>query len=134
MNAATTVFLCVVAVVASGLAIAAGSNASLVLPAAAVAVVAGAFLLVGVVERTRWPPGRTLPTPPADPARVRSSLAAGTRGRSTVVWLLDNLERAEGNPNLPVPSDEELARLQALSPEEFRQYLRARVSDLERQT
>jgi len=134
MNVATTVLLCVVAVLASGLAIAAGTNEALVLPAATVAVVAAALLLAGVAERTRWPSGRALPVLPADPARVRSSLAAGVRGRPTIVWLLDNLERSAGTPNVPVPSDEEIARLKSLRPEEFREYVAARVAELERRT
>jgi len=134
MNAAATVLLCVVAVLASGLAIAAGTNEATALPAASVAVTAAALLLVGVVAQTRWPPGRPLPTLPADPARVRSSLRAGAHGRSALVWLLDNLERTGGSSNRPNTSMEELGRLQALSPEEFREYLGERVSYLERQT
>jgi hypothetical protein len=134
MNTAMTVFLCIVAVLASGLAIAAGTNAGTVLPAAAIAVTAAALLLFGVVARTRWPPGRPLPTLPADPARVRSSIQAGAHGRPALVWLLDNLERAGSNPNRPGTTIEELDRLQALSPMEFRAYLDRRVSDLERQT
>lgn len=134
MNIVGTIALCIVAVIATGLAVAGGTNASVVIPAATVAVVAGALLLVGVLEQTRWPPGRPLPLLPVDPARVRSSLAAGPRGRPNLVYLLDNLERSEGVPNVPVPTDAELARLTHLSHEEFREYLLTRVSDLERRT
>jgi hypothetical protein len=134
MNRALTILLCLVALLASGLAIAAGTNASVALPVAAVAVGAGALLLVEVVGRTRWPPGRPLPALPADPARVRSSLRAGEYGRPALVLLLDNLERSGGNPHRPNTSLDELARLRALSPEEFRRYLTARVNELERQT
>jgi hypothetical protein len=134
MNVAATVFLCVVAVLATALAVVAGTNEAAVLPAALVAVAAGALLLAGVIERTRWPRVRSLPAATADPARVRSSLEAGVWGRPALISLLDNLERAGGNPTLANPSIEELARLQALSPEEFRRYLAARVNDLERRT
>jgi len=134
MNRALTILLCLVALLASGLAIAAGTNASVALPGAAVAVGAGALLLFEVVGRTRWPPGRPLPALPADPARVRSSLRAGEHGRPALVLLLDNLERSGGNPHRPNTPLEELTRLRALSPEEFRAYLAARVSELERQT
>jgi len=133
MNTGFTVLLCVVALLASGLAVAAGTNSSAALPAAAVAVAAGALLLFGVVGRTRWPPGRPIPTLPADPARVRSSLRAGEHGRPALVLLLDNLERAARDPHRPNTTVAELARLRALSPEEFREYLTARVSELERQ-
>ena len=63
MNTATTVFLCIVVVLASALAIAAGTNEGTVLPAAAVAVTAAALLLFGVVARTRWPPGTAASNP-----------------------------------------------------------------------
>jgi len=131
MNAFATVLLLVVAVIASGLAAAAGTNEALALGAATVAVLAGALLLFGVVERTRWPPGRPLPPLPADPARVRSSFEAGTRGRPALVELLDNLDRHVGNLNRARTTIEELARLQALDRDEFREYLVARVTDLE---
>jgi hypothetical protein len=131
MNVAFTVLLGVVAVVASGLAVAAGTNEGLAVPTASIAVVAAALLLVQVVTNTRWPPGRPLPTLSADPGRVRSSLRAGTRGRPALVLLLDSLERAEGNPNRPNTTLEEIARLGTLSPEEFRKYLTQRVSSLE---
>ena len=134
MNTATTVFLCVVALVASGLAVAAGTNTSAALPAAAVAVTAAALLLVDVAARTRWPPGRPIPTLSADPARVRSSLQAGAYGRPALVRLLDNLDRSGGNVSRSGTTIEELARIQALNPERFREYLDARVNDLERQT
>jgi hypothetical protein len=90
-------------------------------------------LLVGVVERTRWPPGRSLPSFPADPARVRSSLEAGTRGRTSLIELLDLLAWRAGSPGRTRTPVEEVARLRELDPEEFREYLSARVSDLERQ-
>jgi len=134
MNTGLTVLLCAVAIVASGLAVAAGTNASAAVPAAAIAVVAGALLLVEITASTRWPPGRPLPTLPADPARVRSSFEAGGHGRPALVLLLDNLERSGGNPNRPNTTLPELARIRALSPEEFREYLTARVGYLERQT
>jgi len=133
MNTGLTVFLCVLAAVASGLAAAAGSNAATAIPAAAVAVAAGALLLIEVVGQTRWPPGRPLPSLPADPARVRSSMEAGEYGRPALVLLLDNLERSTRNPTRPNTPLEEIARLRALSPEEFRAYLSDRVSELERQ-
>ena len=134
MNVPATVLLCAIAVVASGVAIAAGSNEAVAIGAATVAVGAAALLLVGVVERTRWPRGRALPISPADPARVRSSLEAGIRGRTSLVELLDTLEWRAGNLERTRTSVEELERLRGLEPEEFRKYLAARVSDLERRS
>jgi len=134
MNRALTVFLCIVAVLATGLAVAAGSNISLVLPVALIAVVAAALLLAGVAARTRWPPNRPLPTLPADPALVRSSIGSGPSGRPALVLLLDQLERSEKNPARPNTTIEELERIRALRPDEFRSYLAARVDFLERDT
>jgi len=134
MNAAATVVLCAVAIVATFFAVSAGTNAEQAVPAAAVAVGAGALLLVGIVERTRWPRPRGIPTVPPDPARVRSMLEAGAFGRPSLVRLLDSIERTGGNPNASPASPEEIARLQTLSREKFRAYLDDRVSDLERRT
>jgi len=134
MNTFLTVLLCVVALLATGAAVAAGTNAAVAVGAASVAVGASGLLLVGIVARTRWPPGRPLVASPADPARVRSSLEAGTRGRSSLVELLDTLEWRAGNPDRTRTSVEEIARLRELPAEEFREYLSRRVSDLERRT
>ncbi len=134
MNAFLTVLLCVVALLASGAAIAAGTNEAAAVGAAAVAVGAAGLLLVDIVGRTRWPQGRPLPVLSADPGRVRSSLEAGTRGRSSLVELLDTLEWRAGNPDRTRATVEELERIRALPPQEFREYLSSRVSDLERRT
>jgi len=134
VNVVVTAVLCAIAILAGGLAVAGGTNVSVVLPTAFIAVVAASLLLVDVVGRTRWPPGRPLPTVPADVARVRSSFGAGQEGRPALVLLLDNLERSTGNPHRPNPTMEEMARLRALPPEQFRKYLTERVSSLERES
>ncbi len=134
MSRGLTVLLCVVAILAAAGAVVAGTNEALVLPEASVSVAAGALLLVGVVERTRWPAGRPAPSPPPDPGHVRASLAAGADGRRELITLLDYLDRAEHGRHLASSSPEELVRLQALGPEKFRAYLGERVSDLERRT
>lgn len=134
MNTGVAVLLCVVAGVAAGIAVAAGTNEAVVVPAAAVAVGAGALLLVGVVEQTRWPSPRPRTASTPDLGHVRSSVGAGAHGRTELIALLDHLDRASGGPRLASRSSEELAHLQALSPEEFRAYLSARVGELERRT
>jgi len=134
MKTGVTLVLCVVAVVAAGVAIAAGPNQGLALPAAAIAVTAAALLLVGVVERTRWPPTLLLPELSADPARVRASIEAGASGRTDLIALLDRLDRQSGARQFSSTSPKELARLQTLSGEEFQEYLSVRVGDLEQRT
>jgi len=134
MNSALTVLLCAVAMVATLVAVAADTNAGIAVPAGAIAVAAAAFLLVGIVERTRWPVVRVMPTLRADPARVRSMLQAGSFGRPSLVRLLDALDRTSGHPETSPTSLDEIARLQSLSHERFQAYLGERVSDLERRT
>lgn len=134
MNTGTVVFLCVVAAAAAGTSIAVGSNLSVAVPAAAIAVAAGAVLLVGIVEKTRWPSARSSPTRDAAPAKVRSSFRAGRLGRLELIELLDSLEWASGGPRPRALSFEELNRLEALEPKAFRNYLEERISDLERRT
>ncbi len=134
MNTGTTVLLCIVAGAAAGIAVVAGTNLPVVVPAAAVAVGAASLLLVGVVERVRWPATGPVSSAPGDVGRVRASMSSGAWGRADLVALLDHLDRSEAGKLLPSTSREEIARLQRLSREEFREYLRVRVSDLERRT
>jgi hypothetical protein len=134
MNRALTVALCAVAILATLLAIDAGTNAGVAIPAGAAAATAGALLLGGIVERTRWPRVREMPTLREDPMRVRTMVAAGTLGRPSLIRLLDALQRTGVSPDASPASPEEIARLQGLSREKFREYLNSRVSDLERRT
>lgn len=134
MNAGTAAFLCAIAVLAGTVAIAAGSNVGVVAPAAAVAVGAGALLLLGIVEQTRWPSVRRGLQFSTDSARVRTSFESGELGRLDLINLLDSLEIAEANTPVASISPEEVARLQALTPEKFRAYLRSRVERLEGRT
>jgi hypothetical protein len=146
MNLSTVVFLCVVAAAAAGVAIVAGANQAVAIPLGGVAVGVAAFLLVNVTSSIRWPSPPPRPGTTSSSMGVRSALSAGTLGRLEVVALLDSLDRHEGLSGFtPLTDDEaarlralgsagirEIARLQALSPGEFREYLRARVSELER--
>lgn len=134
MNRSTIVFLCVVAAAAAGTSIAVGSNLSVAVPAGAIAVGAGAVLLVGIAEQTRWPSARSSPARDAAPAKLRSSFRAGPLGRADLIDLLDTLERASGGPPPRSLSPEERGRLQVLRPEEFRDYISGRISDLEQRT
>lgn len=134
MNRSTLVFLCVVAALAAGTSIAVGTNFSVAVPTAAIAVGAGAALLVGIVEQTRWPSTRRTPARRAAPAKVRSSFRGGRLGRSELIDLLDSLERTGGGPPPSGRSFEETNRLQALDPQAFREYLDVRISELERRT
>jgi len=134
MNTGTVVFLCVVAAAAAGTSIAVGSNLSVAVPAAAIAVGATAVLLVGVVEQTRVRAGKAQLAPEIPAAKVRSSFRAGRLGRNDLIELLDSLEWASGEPRPRGASFEERNRLEGLGTDEFREYLDQRISELERRT
>ncbi|HXY12273.1 MAG TPA: hypothetical protein VEJ85_02105 [Thermoplasmata archaeon] len=127
-------FFAVLAVLFSSIAILANSDLSVAIPCAAIAVVAAAFLLIDIVERTRWPALGVPPTSVGDPGGVRSAIRVGTRGRFALALLLDSLDRRTENPNVHRLSQEEIRRLEALSPDEFREYLADRIREIEQRT
>jgi hypothetical protein len=134
MNLATVVLLSVVATIAAAGAIAAGTNTTLAIPVAAVAVGAAAFLLVGVLERTVWSSPGTRSSARTPMTGVRAALGSGKPGRRELISLLDSLERSSyASGPLPL-STEELNHLLSENPEEFRRYLDARVHELEGRT
>ncbi len=120
-----------IAAVAIVVAIWAGRNVTIAIPAAAVAVGSGLLLLVEV-----WgiPPAAR----PGDVSvggspriTVRDLFRTGRLGREEIVELLDRLERAGPNPQLPGRGTEELDRISRLSRAEFRAYVRQRLGELE---
>lgn len=134
MNVLATVLLGTVAAIATVFAVLAGTNADQALPAAAVAVAVGGLLLLGIVGQTRWSRTPVATNPVPDPAYVRTMFEAGASGRASLASLLDALDRKSGNSNVTGSPIAEVTRLQGLPREEFRRYLEARVSDLERRT
>jgi hypothetical protein len=125
-------FLPAVAVVATGIAVWADDNFSLAIPAAVVALLAAGVLLAsafpgrGRVART--PEGRDVTR---DAGPVRTAFRSGRLGREAIVDLLDRLERAGPNPDLPGRLAEETRVLVRLPSVEFRDYVRQRLDDLE---
>lgn len=120
------------AVVATGIAIWAGPNVSIAVPAAALAILAAAMLFVGGwLDRAER--GRRRPLPRSEPEmfRLRSSLRSGPLGREDIVTTLDRVERGGPTPDLPARSPQEIERLVQLPLSEFREYLRTRLDDLE---
>ncbi|HTW39762.1 MAG TPA: hypothetical protein VMF04_02740 [Thermoplasmata archaeon] len=125
-------FLPVVAVVLTGLALWAGPNVPLALPAAALAVVAAGFLFLGAWSDSQ---GRRKPKVAMvwepDVFRLRTAIRSGPLGREEIITTLDRVERMGPTPGLPTRSTDEMNRLTRVSPEEFRRYLRHRLQDLE---
>lgn len=131
MNAPFSWLFPALAAVASGVAIGAGRDLSLAVPAAVVAVAAGALTVVEALARRRAP-ARPPPAVPANPrATVQEAFRGGGYGRELLVDLVDRIERAGPHPELPGRSIEATRALVALSPDEFRRYLRDRVNALE---
>jgi len=124
-----------VAVIATGVALWGGGAIAISIPAAAVAVGAAVLLLV---EAWGLPP----PRPPvsrgssgANPrGAIRDSFRLGRVGREQILEELDRLERTGPNPALPGRVSEEFDRIARLTRDEFREYVRARLDDLEVRT
>ncbi|HYA70857.1 MAG TPA: hypothetical protein VEH28_05770 [Thermoplasmata archaeon] len=146
MSAGSVILIGILAAIAAGVAIAAGTNAAVAAPIAAVSVGVVAFLFLEIGGSLRWPSRRFRQYPEPAGLRIQSAYGFGSLDRLEVIALLDTLERAEGGftgswltseeasrlrragPRTP----EVLARLQALSAERFRAYVDSRVSELER--
>ncbi len=131
MNAPFSWMFPTIAAVASGLAIGAGRDLTLAVPAAVVAVAAGGLTVVEALARRRAP-SHPPPAVPANPrATLQQAFRGGAYGRELLVDLVDRIERAGPHPELPGRSIEATRALAALSPDEFRRYLRDRVDQLE---
>ncbi|MGI0130234.1 MAG: hypothetical protein ACREDE_01145 [Thermoplasmata archaeon] len=125
-------FLPAVALVAVGFAVWAGPNLSIAVPAVAVATLATSLLFVAAWYQDQDRSRRSAP-PPWEPElfRLRYAIRSGPLGREELVTTLDRVERNGPTPTLPPRSPEEMESLVRLSPNEFRQYLRSRLDDLE---
>lgn len=132
MSGTLLAFLCAFATVATGIAVWAGPNVSVALPAAVVAVIAASLLFIEVganrISSARL--RRAAPSPSAV-GTLRRAFTSGRLGREAIVDTLDRLERAGPNPNLPARQLEETGRILRMSEREFREYLRTRVDQLE---
>jgi len=118
------------AVGATIVALAAGPNRSLAVPAAAVAV-AAAGLALWLAAR-RWGHRETVS---ANEMAVVDSTAdwfdEGVMGQEAIVLMLDRIERQLTHPELPSRSTEEFDRIRMLPPEEFLDYVEHRLNELE---
>jgi hypothetical protein len=118
--------------VAIGVALAAGPNLAIAVPAAGVAVLAAAIYLADAVRDRARAPARAAFAPVAsDPDRVATAFRSGRFGRREIVKILDRLERDAPRSTSPVRAAPEIDALADLPPEEFERYVRARVEALE---
>ncbi|HXW66751.1 MAG TPA: hypothetical protein VEL82_02580 [Thermoplasmata archaeon] len=111
-------------------ALLAGPNLAIAVPAAALAVLAAGLLFAGAFfERGAGSRG---PEPPALPVQPRfpNGIAGSRLVRAEVLRRLEGLERA-GALTGPSTPPEEQERLLRLPPEEFRRHVRERLDRLE---
>ena len=120
-----------VAIIATGVAFAAGPVYSLAVPAATVAVVAAALTIVEVIVRQRGEAGGGEYRAPRVVGGVRGAFIGGIPGREDLVLTLDLLERRILRPDLPAKTPREVAEIARRSPAEFRRYVAQRLDDLE---
>lgn len=122
----------------AGVAIWAGPNLGLAVPAGAAAVVVGGLLFATGWPRTselRHPRPAPVETPdPTPTVNVRLAFASGALGREDLVLLLDKVERAGPNPTLPVRSADELHALTSRPERDFLAYVADRLGSLEEET
>jgi hypothetical protein len=132
MNLARGGLLAAVAIISTGIAVWAGDNFALAVPAATVAVLAAGLLLVDAfLERSRTAGLPEGSSEPKETETIRAAFRSGRFGREAIADFLDRLERAGPNPGLPSRRAEETRRLMRMPYAEFRNYVRQRLDDLE---
>jgi hypothetical protein len=131
MNSRVGWVLPTIAVLATALAVGAGSDLVIAIPAAGLAVLAADLLFVGAWLDARDRRAPPTPRSPHEVSRLRLALRSGPLGREDLVLALDRLERSGPNPDLLPRTGTEVDALVRLPPSEFRQYLRQRLDDLE---
>lgn len=123
------------AVLGTGVAVWAGPNFSIAVPAATLALASAALLFVEAWAYRTPPFSVRFPSiPPSPTYGLRGAFRSGHMGRETIVETLDRLERAGPNPELPVRGSEENRRIYRMPEREFREYLRERLDRLERRS
>jgi hypothetical protein len=131
MNVPTGWVLPAVAAAATAVALLAGHNVTVAVPAAGIAVLAASLLFARA-----WS-ARAEGSPAApqrghtDTDRLRLSFRSGRIGREEIVVELNRLERAFRDPDLPTPTVAELRQLSRLPTEQFLRYVRDRLDRLE---
>jgi hypothetical protein len=120
-----------IAAAAAAVAVIAGTNLPVAVPAAALAVLAASLLFVRAwTERAEA--ARELGRPTGtDTDRMRLAFRTGRLGREEIVVTLNRLERSFRDGGLPPPTVEELTRVAALPADAFLRYVREHLDRLE---
>jgi hypothetical protein len=132
MNSPFVWVLSAVAVAATAVAVWAGPNLVIAIPAATMAVLAAGLLFAGAwIEALYRAPSRSRPGPPHEILRLRLALRSGRLGREEIITTLDRIERTGPSPDLASRSVPEMEALFRLPRTEFLEYLRARLDYIE---
>lgn len=124
--------LLVVASAAIGTAVYAGPNQGVATAGALVGLAAIGLLVAWPAARAAVDPrSPALPGVPEVASPFRTALHSGRSGRSEVVAQLDEVERQVARPDRPQTPGPEIARIRTLSRVEFREYVRARLDEIE---
>ncbi len=116
----------------TGIAIAAGPNLALAVPAGATAVALAMFLGLYGAAVSRSPARRSHRIPETRPSfRIHRGLVGDQIHREEVLLLLDHVERAGPNPALPSRTRDETASIMSMEAPEFRRYVATRLDQLE---
>jgi len=120
---------------ATGVAVWAGPNAAVAVPAAGLAV-AGVALLAALSFVGRLRPSRTLFRPPerATLVLLREGFRSGPLGRQSIITALGGLDASIRGPRrAPVSMDEE-SRIREMPSADFRRWVETRLAELERES
>ncbi len=121
----------VLAGIAVLVAVLAGPNYTLAVPAATAAVILSALGVIDALGRHRGELEGPILSRPVPPGGVRGAFRGGEPGREDIVLTLDLLERQLARPDLPSRTAAELAAICRQSPEQFHRYLAKRLNELE---
>jgi hypothetical protein len=125
----------VLAGVATGVAVWAGPNLAVAVPAAVIAIAMGVLVGVSQAVKPSGPAPVEVEVPETTSLVVlESALTSGPLGRAYVLSLLDGLERRLRDRNAPMRSEADQQRLVRGSDAAFRTFVEKRLTELERES
>jgi hypothetical protein len=116
---------------AVAVALLAGRNLVVAIPAAALAVVIASLAFASAWSERAEAPADAPVAARTDTDRLRLAFRSGRIGREEIVVTLHRLERTFRDAGLPPPTVAEMGRVAALPPDEFLQFVRERLDRLE---
>jgi hypothetical protein len=130
-----TILLGIGAAAATAVAVWAGDNTGVAVPAAAAAVL-GIALLASMSFAGRIRPTRSTFRPPerATLVLLRESFRSGPLGRQSIITTIGGLDASIRGSRRAVVSMDEESRIREMPPSEFRQWVETRLSELEQES